>query len=126
MVSSDIGIDMKEILIQIREWVLHLFNPHCDECARESECKNCDYLRLMIEQERAEKTRILGMMMHEEHQTENVDPFQSVKRFTPWNAKRQQLEQASREESRRRKANGSGISRETTESPNGSDSESTD
>lgn len=93
---------MREILSQIKEWVLHLFTTHCDECR--PHCENCDYLRLLIEQERAERSKLLSMMLEEHHESNDIDPYVNVKKYTPMKVRLQRLEAESREKARRERA----------------------
>lgn len=88
---------MREILERLKEWVIHKLSPHCDDCDHELECRNCEYLRLALEQERAERSRLIGLMYSEGNTNESTsDPYTNVKRVVPWHVKRQQLEAQSR------------------------------
>lgn len=98
--------DIKEIWLAFKGWLLHLLDPHCDGCEHDKQCKNCEYLRLLIEQERAEKGRILAMMFEEKEVTETVNTadWKPVSRFTPWHVTRQRLERDSRIKAEKLKA----------------------
>jgi ABC-type dipeptide/oligopeptide/nickel transport system ATPase subunit len=64
------------------------------------ECRECNHLRLMIEQERAEKSRILNQLLEINRpvpsaQVEEVQQ-QPLRSYKPWSVVRQELEKKDR------------------------------
>jgi len=82
------------------KWLHHLFNPHCEFCRLERECKNCDMMREELAKERAEKMAVLNRLLettikpneviHEP--PEGLKPIQIGRKHTPWDVRRAELE----------------------------------
>lgn len=88
---------MRELVAALRVWILHKLSTHCDECDNSKQCTNCEYLRLILEQERAERSRLLSLILSDNHESNEVDPFTNVKTYKPWNVRRAELERQARE-----------------------------
>lgn len=78
-------------------------NPHCDHCKEDKliskECKNCDDLRLLLAQEKQEKTRLLEVILQKDNpviaESQETKPI-SLPRSTPWRIRQQMLEEDDR------------------------------
>lgn len=109
---------IKEVLLVIKDWIIHVFSPHCIDCEHDSVCQNCEYLKLLVEQERAEKSKILAMMFEPRtvEDTDNeVEERKPINTFVPWRVKRHKLEMAAR---RKNVANESGQAMSEPEAAN--------
>lgn len=53
---------MAEVIESIKEWVIHLFNPHCVRCYKS--CESCELLRRLLDAERFEKKRLLDLLVN--------------------------------------------------------------
>jgi len=89
------------------------FHPHCEHCRMMDEeayekiedasvCQSCEYLRLLLEQEKAEKKRLLDEILKSQeqveyhHKQEDMKPL--GKRYMPWGVVRQTLENRHRKQ----------------------------
>jgi len=92
-----------------------LFHPHCEHCRLMDEeayekiedskvCQSCEHLRLLLEQEKAEKKRLLDEILKHPEQVESKPSPDDMKplgkRYMPWNVVRQNLENKYRLQSR--------------------------
>lgn len=91
---------IKQAWIQFLIWIEHLFTPHCVECAAAKRCKNCDDLRLMLEQERNERMRLIQLMTEKPVETDNPIDWNEIRINNSWRSRRQQLENQAREKAR--------------------------
>ena len=70
----------------------------------EKVCQNCEYLKLIIEQNRLERVQLQELLRTpitklEEYENRTFEPI--APKYTPWNVKRAQLEKNDREEAAR-------------------------
>lgn len=76
-----------------------MMNPHCPQCIAERECKNCDTLRSLLEQERFEKNKLLESILQKpvSEPSAPISELEEVRpKFTPWRVRQQLLEQEDR------------------------------
>lgn len=77
-------------------WFHHLFNPHCEECAHERECKTCETMRSILEVERFEKKQLLERLLEltapEVHERVEIKPETLKARAIPWRVRKEMLE----------------------------------
>lgn len=88
------------MLIGIRNFFHHLFNPHCAECRNERNNPTIDILRELLFEERRNNQRLLDRILFvpEEAKEEIKERPQPIgKKFTPWNVRRTELERADKE-----------------------------
>ena len=79
------------------KWLHHLIEPHCEQCSLERHYIT-ETLKLLLEQERAEKFRLLGMIAPSQQPTTANDPIDiNALRRSP-RARMHELERQSREE----------------------------
>lgn len=96
--------------IQFRNWLHHLFEPHCPDCVeqrlRDKECGNCEVLRYLLEREKAEKLKLIEFITYREVPVERElgEVTKSISRARPWRMIQAELEASSRAEAARRKA----------------------
>jgi hypothetical protein len=83
------------------KWLHHLLNPHCQECRLERECASCETLRILLEQERHEKSQLLKMIIELNKpptdapmNTEELGPIRP--KLMPWRVRQQYLEEEDR------------------------------
>src|SRR5689334_23184534 len=84
-----------DIIRSIKEWIVHLFDPHCVVCAHKNDCKNCELLKEMLEAERWEKRKILDSMLYKPEQNTQVpqpDHMSFGRKFIPWNIRAEMLQ----------------------------------
>jgi hypothetical protein len=81
----------------------HLFNPHCRECELELECKTCDTLRQLLEEERFEKKKLIEVIVTLTQPKQEVEKepitikYEELKpKHVPWRIKKQLLEEEDR------------------------------
>ena|SRR5579864_769482 len=85
---------MKEFLQQFKFWLEHLFTPHCDECDARKQCKNCEQLYMIIERERAERSKLIALLHPAQQEQEKVEiDWESINKPMSWAARREKLEQ---------------------------------
>lgn len=88
-------------------WLHRLFNPHCEHCYEERQCKSCEVLQRELENERREKQQLIKKLLFPEP---NVTPEPEtefkpvVSTHIPWSVTRQRLESADRAEAARIRA----------------------
>lgn len=83
-----------------------LRHPHCVDCISMEEsnkiCNSCETLKAQLEIANYEKKLLLNLIKPTEETS--IEPIKEepirTSRFIPWNVKRQQLEEASREAAR--------------------------
>lgn len=81
----------------ILNWWHHISDPHCSSCELEKHYIT-ETLKLLLEQERAEKFRLLGMIAPSQQSTTANDPIDiNALRRSP-RARMHELERQSREE----------------------------
>jgi len=73
----------------------HLFNPHCEDCRLERECKNCEVLRSLLEAEKFEKKQLLNAILERDklavaEMPSEIKPI--MPKQVPWAIRRQMLE----------------------------------
>lgn len=88
---------MNMIWERFKIWLEHLFTPHCAECEEAKECKNCIALRLQLEQERAERIKLIELLASNSKLTESdkeID-WDKLPPRNSWKATRQKLERDS-------------------------------
>ena len=83
------------------KWLHHLFNPHCEFCRLERECKNCDMMKEELAKERAEKMVVLNKLLELNTAPRFVEPIppsadfkpiQIGRKHIPWDVRRAELE----------------------------------
>jgi len=82
-------------------WFHRFFNPHCPHCRSEVECQTCDTLRILLENERAEKERLLHLVLpSKEPPTRQLEPseLKPIVRHKTWRMQAAELEAQSRKE----------------------------
>lgn len=86
--------------MSFKHWIHHLFNPHCEICSLERECKNCDMLRQMLVEERFEKKRLLDNILKADKPIEHSETEESlpVNSYIPFRVRKKMLEEQSRAE----------------------------
>jgi hypothetical protein len=83
------------------EWLHHLLNPHCADCAHDKECKSCDTLREQLALANREKEHLLNRLLAPPAiETTSNEPITVKPRHVPWAVKQQMLEQEKRQEAR--------------------------
>jgi hypothetical protein len=89
------------------KWFHHLFTPHCDACDHDKQCKNCELVRELLEEERFTNkqllNRIIELTAKEPEVADRLEPikFEEVKpRTVSWKVKRELLEQEDRARAR--------------------------
>lgn len=83
--------------IHIRNWLEHLFTPHCDECIAAKQCKRCDELFELLERERAERIKLINVITAVPARSDDDNPsvdYSNIGKLS-WRAKREQLERDS-------------------------------
>ena len=96
---------MREIIEQIKLWVLHKLEIHCHDC--EFHCENCERLYTLLEKDRADRKMLLDMILHKTEEItltdDNSEPILLPDRNIPWRVRREMLEKKDREEFRNSK-----------------------
>jgi hypothetical protein len=97
----------------LREWLVRFINSlrylFSFEAYREqSVCETCEFLKIELEKERAEKKELLAailaqLQVKEPERLEGPIPEAVPGRYIPWILRRQQLEAADREQARKLK-----------------------
>lgn len=85
-------------------WLHRLFNPHCEHCYEERQCKSCEVLQRELENERREKQQLIKKLLFPENNAAvgTQEDFKPIMRTAvPWGARRQQYEVADRAEAER-------------------------
>lgn len=82
-------------------WIHHLFNPHCNLCIMERECKSCNVLQQVIDQLRADNRYLLEQFSKNNEPkemviSENVPQAPIGAGIITWNQKRRELEARSK------------------------------
>jgi hypothetical protein len=88
-------------------WLNHIFSVHCDICAETKVCKNCEFLKQLLEVEKAEKARLIDSLLYKPSESAplSVEEFKPVgPKVIPWSLTKAELERNSREEARKMKA----------------------
>ena len=92
---------MREILYTIKEWIIHKFSVHCEEC---NICQNCEYLKLELSRQQIINQQLVAKIVSLNKPVPDVEsPFNPKdwepinKRHIPFRVKRQQLEREDRE-----------------------------
>lgn len=85
-------------------WLHHIFNPHCEECAAERVCPSCEVLRRQLEIQN-ENNRQLTLAIvdlnkpiapsESEKSTKAPEPIRSV---MPWRVRKQMLQAEDRKQ----------------------------
>lgn len=92
---------------KIAKFFHDFFHPHCSSCELDKEeknfCKGCEAHKLHIDQLIKQNNELLKLIKSTEPietiQVKEEEPIRTS-RFVPWNVKRQELEQASKEAAR--------------------------
>ena len=101
---------MREIIEAIKLWIIHLFDIHCSDCNDNEEdkliCKNCNYLISLLEQERHEREKLLGIILNGSivskfdekliNEKEEKEEKISTSKFIPWHIRRGRMEEEDR------------------------------
>ncbi len=90
---------MREVLESIKDWLVHLFSVHCDECLRRKICPNCENYLLIIEKQRGDYQKLLERVMTpaETQVKQEIDFQPIIPRHVPWHIKQRELEMRDRE-----------------------------
>lgn len=85
------------IIESISQWIIRLFEP--------SVCETCEYLKLQLEKEKAERNKLIELLIPKQPDTIESDAVERepISKFVPWHLRRQMIEQKDREESRKRR-----------------------
>lgn len=90
-------------------WIHHILEPHCSECARLKECQSCDTLREQLGISNAEKERLLNLLLEKSNpkivESEPVKTEPIGPRHVPWRVRQQMLESADRRQAELLKKN---------------------
>ena len=87
---------IKQDKMTFRDWLHHLFNPHCEFCEARPKCASCEILKDQLEHANFEKEMLLKSILQKPEQiqqneiAEDITPIQS--RNVPWEVKRRMLE----------------------------------
>ncbi len=85
-----------------KQWIHHLFDPHCPDCNRG--CESCETLKQQLEIANEEKERLLSLFISKQQPVptvhDNVEEPARVSGHVSWRVRQSLLEAQSREEAR--------------------------
>jgi hypothetical protein len=87
-------------------WLHRFLHPHCQHCIDARACQSCDVLKIELERTCRERDKLLDTILNKDkpQPRPELTNIQPVTRQVPWHIKRQQLEQADREEAAKLRA----------------------
>lgn len=82
-----------------REWLKHLFTPHCDHCELKIKCESCENWKevnaILMKQNQQLLDRLCLLPEVSVNEIKSSE-HKSINQFTPWRVRQAQFEQASR------------------------------
>ena len=83
------------------KWLHHLFNPHCEHCRMDAECKNCDSYKQQIDMLTRQNQQLLDKLIQPEVIIREAAPTKENKpvattKYLPFAVRQQMLEESDR------------------------------